>query len=140
LSKFFNRIDFGNKANKFLQSCGVKEELNPINFAELLVKSSEELWKLTTTTHDGINKYMYFLRKIALDFKILANKPSLIEKMKTTPILIAVKKKYQDEEEINESKLASAKEIFINDDMVYQQVFNPLTAPEDETLENMYRV
>lgn len=123
-----------------MKSCGVKDELTPINFAELLVKSSDKLWKLVNTTDDGIDKYKYFLKKIALDFKIFANKSSLIEEMKTAPILIAIKKKYQDEEEINESELASAKNIFINDDMVYQQVFNPLTAPEEETLESMYKV
>ncbi|GBB83172.1 hypothetical protein RclHR1_00010054 [Rhizophagus clarus] len=139
LSDFFNCIDFGNKANKFLQSCGVKDELTPINFAELLVQSADELWKLVKKIDDGVDKYMYFLRKIALDFKILADKSSLIEKMKTTPILIAIKKVYRDEEEINDSELASAKAIYINDDMVYQQIFNPLTAPEDETLENMYK-
>ncbi|PKY19450.1 hypothetical protein RhiirB3_432504 [Rhizophagus irregularis] len=139
LNDFFNCIDFGNKANKFLKSCGVKDELTPINFAELLVRSSDKLWKLVQTIDNGVDKYMYFLRKIALDFKILADKSSLIEDMKKAPILIAIKKKYQDEEEINDSDLASAKDIFINDDMVYQQVFNPLTAPEEETLESMYK-
>lgn len=102
-----------------MKSCGVKDELTPINFAELLVRSSDKLWKLVQTIDNGVDKYMYFLRKIALDFKILADKSSLIEEMKKAPILIAIKKKYQDEEEINDSDLASAKDIFINDDMVY---------------------
>jgi hypothetical protein len=58
-------------------------------------------------------------------------------KMKELDILIAIKPDINSEEN-NNYYLASAKEIYINDDKVYRQAFNPLIAPEK--LEPLYKV
>src|SRR5256885_7515949 len=89
---FFKRVDFGEKANKFLETCGVKKEPYPIDLAKLLVKSSRELWDSI-----GHEKYLTILRRIAADFKsfrIISRRSILTSEMKKKSILVAVKKKY----------------------------------------------
>src|SRR3954462_6533702 len=84
LNDFFTRIDFGEKANKFLQSCGVKNEPSPIEFAELLVTSSRKLWNLMG---DNVEKYLTILRRISIDYDIIASRHSdLIDEMMKKPI------------------------------------------------------
>ena len=134
MNDFFTRVDFGEKANKFLQSCGVKNEPSPIEFAELLVTSSTKLWNLMG---DNVEKYLTILRRISIDYDIIARQSDLIEEMMKKPILIAIEKG-NDNKKVNH--LASAQDIFINDDPTYQQIFNPLIAPEDDLIENLYRV
>jgi len=134
LSNFFIYVDFGEKANKFLQSCGVKCQPLAIDYAELLVKSSSEIWNLLR----DYTKYATILGRIALDYYSIAYKnPGLITRMKQEPILLAVTKGNSDNAQFC---LASSKDIFINDDTIYQQVFNPLTAPEDSYLKGLYKV
>ncbi|GES82823.1 hypothetical protein GLOIN_2v1661590 [Rhizophagus clarus] len=145
LNDFFSYIDFGARANKFLQSCGVKDEPSPIEFAELLVKSSHRLWN---SIGDNVEKYLNVLRRIAIHFNTISRNSSLIADMKRAPILLAVKKRRSNserdstikmDEEAEHYCLASAKDIFINDDTVYQQVFNPLTVPEEDNMEVLYK-
>ena len=133
-------MDFGEKANKFLQSCGVKNEPSPVDLAKLLIKSSRELWDSV-----GHEKYLTILRRIAADFKYFRSVKLVTLKAKMTkdiPILVAVKKKYPDSDNDNGKDycLASAKNIYINDDILYQQVFNPLIAPEEDVMETLYKV
>ncbi|RGB35129.1 hypothetical protein C1646_814947 [Rhizophagus diaphanus] len=148
LSGFFLRVDFGEKANKFLQSCGVKCEPTSIDFAELLVNSSSELMNSIQLNGGDVEKYLSILRKIAMDVKLyssITRKLNLIEKMKSAPILIAVRR--QDNvnnmnlvnQEVQKHQLATANEIYINDDIVYQEIFNTLTAPEEDYLEPLYK-
>ncbi|RIA78788.1 hypothetical protein C1645_842320, partial [Glomus cerebriforme] len=109
LKDFFTYIDFGDTAHTFLRRCGVRDEPSPIDYAELLVKSSQKL------------------------LNSIARKSKLVAEMKKEPILIAYK---------NEGIccLASAEEIFINDDdKGYREIFSPLIAPEEDELENLYK-
>ncbi|RIA91695.1 hypothetical protein C1645_692396 [Glomus cerebriforme] len=145
---FFSYIDFGSKANKFLQACGVKDEPSPIEFAELLVKSSHKLWN---SIGDNVEKYLNVLRRIAINFNVISRNSQLIAEMKRAPILLAVKKRgsNSDRDSVNKMEygneeadhycLASAKDIFINDDTIYHQVFNPLTVPDEDTMESLYK-
>jgi hypothetical protein len=142
LKNFFIQINFGDKANRFLQSCGVGNEPSSLEYAELLVKSSRVLW-----TSIGSEKYLNILKRIAIEFNIfgnMASKLGLVSKMKKSPILLAITKETREinseVKEIIKYDLELAKRIFINDDKIYQEVFNPLTAPEDEDLENLYKV
>jgi hypothetical protein len=83
-------------ANKFLQSCGVKNEPSPVDFARLLIKSYKLRDSINSTEKTEYNTQMYLsiLKRIAMDFNnILSIEPNLIESMKTKPILVAVKKK-----------------------------------------------
>lgn len=123
-------------AKIFLQSCGVKNEPSMIEFAELLVKSSRELWNSLDN-----EKYSNILDRIATQISIIeSNKPSLIMDMKREPILIGIEKKNRNGEKIEQKELASAINIFINDDQVYQQIFRPLIAPETDLMEKFYKV
>ncbi|GBB83162.1 hypothetical protein RclHR1_00010044 [Rhizophagus clarus] len=136
LKDFFSCVDFGEIANRFLSSCGVKNEPSPIDYAELLVKSSHKLWN---SIGNDAESYLFILRKIAIDFKYLSTiacKSNLVAVMKKAPILVAVKKECN---EINRYHLTSAENIFINDNIIYQQIFNPLTAPEEDYLEFLYK-
>jgi len=79
---------------------------------------------------------------------MITNK-DLIEKMKRAPILVGIKKKkfsskmkesdFNDEDNDN-CYLTTASEIFVNDELIYQRVFNPLTAPKNQYLEEFYKV
>lgn len=136
MREFFTYIDFGEIAKRFLQSCGVKNEPSTIEFAELLVKSSRELWD-----SPDLDKYSYILDRIAIHINIIErNKPSLFMDMKREPILIGIEKKICNGEKVDQKKLASAKDIFINDDQGYQQIFKPLIAPETDLMEKLYKV
>lgn len=136
--EFLTYIDFGEKANRFLFSCGVKNEPSSIEFAELLVKSSYELWK---STDYSVETYVNILRRIAIDFDTIASKKaSLIAEMKREPILLAKVVEFNGRRKTNHHELKSAGEIFINDCETYQKIFNPSVAPEDTLLENMYEV
>lgn len=105
------------------------------------MKSSSELWN---SIGDNAEKYLSVLRKIAVDFtyyRTISVNYNLVANMKKKPILVAVKKKNSnstDEEKIY--SLASAKEIYSNDDMLYQEIFNPLTIPEEEVMKTLYNV
>jgi hypothetical protein len=138
LEKFLTNIDFGEKANKFLKCCGVQDEPSVIKLAELLVKSSRELWNSLSSLDD--DRYYNILVRIAIEIhKIEYKKPSLFMDMKREPILISIRKICSGER-IDQKHLASAKDIFINDDPRYHQVFNPLIAPEDTSMEKLYMV
>lgn len=109
-----------------------------------MVKSSHKLWN---SIGNNVDSYLSILRKIAIDFKhigTIARKPNLVAAMKEASILVAIKKECHstsgDNKEFNRSQLASAKDIFINDNIIYQQIFNPLTAPEENDLEFLYKV
>ncbi|GBB83158.1 hypothetical protein RclHR1_00010040 [Rhizophagus clarus] len=141
LKAFFLQIDFGENANRFLQSCGVSNEPSSMDYAELLVKSSRELLNAI-----GPEKYLNILKRIAIEFSIfgnMASKLNLISEMRKKPILLAITKESREinfeVKEIINYRLNSAKNIFINDNKIYQEVFNPLIAPEDDDLENLYK-
>ncbi|GBC04755.1 hypothetical protein RclHR1_05850004 [Rhizophagus clarus] len=146
LKDFFLYINFGEIANKFLLNCGVKEVPSSIDYAKLLVKSSCKLWNLFG---NNVERYLSILKKIAFDlgseYFSTIDKLKLVAVMENASILVAVKKKrlsnsdVSADNEFNHYCLASAKDIFINDNIIYQQIFNPLTAPEDSLLESLYR-
>ncbi|CAH1760147.1 970_t:CDS:10 [Entrophospora sp. SA101] len=138
---FFYYIDFGEKANKFLQSCGVKNEPSPIELAEFLINSSHDFLK---SVGDNIEKYLAVLHRIAVEFHSIQRNQKLLNNMKRYPILLGMTKK-QSEEGKNKDKavvgkneadnslnqveryvLATPNEIYINDNAIYQDIFEPL--------------
>ncbi|GBB91210.1 hypothetical protein RclHR1_01840007 [Rhizophagus clarus] len=141
LKNFFLLIDYGDNANKFLQSCGVKNEPSSIDYAELLIKSSRAVMYSI-----GVEKYLNILRTIASEFSnnfSIMSKLGLVSEMRKTPILVGITKETREidseTKEINIYHLESAKKIYIYDDKIYQRVFNPLTAPEEDGLEILYK-
>ncbi|GBB83189.1 hypothetical protein RclHR1_00010071 [Rhizophagus clarus] len=127
LNEFFPCVDFGTKANTFLAKCGVNDEPSSADFARLLLSSSHKLWNLYK---NDIKKY---LEKI----KINENLDNITSgKMKDDDKLIAIKVDPNNKGKNNYS-LASIKEIYINDEEVYQRALNPLVAPKN--LESLYK-
>ena len=133
MNKFFTYIDFGKEANEFLKRCGVREQPSFGDIAELLVRSSREIWAWMNSTDDGCEKYLAVLNQIAIGYREISCNEQLVEKLKAAPILVAMKAdtKYT---------LASANRIFIKDDATYHRDFDLLTAPIDDSLKVLYRV
>ncbi|CAB4438088.1 unnamed protein product [Rhizophagus irregularis] len=127
LNEFFPCVDFGTNANRFLSKCGVNNEPSSADFARLLVNSPNKLWNLYK---NDITKY---LEKIKFN-ENLDNITS--EKKKDDDNLIAIKIGHKSKGN-DDYYLALVKEIYINDDKVYQQVLNPLVAPKN--LESLYK-
>ncbi|CAG8648279.1 9359_t:CDS:2, partial [Funneliformis caledonium] len=132
LGEFFTFINYGWKANEFLQKCGVENEPSSITIADLLVKKSIEIWDSI-----GCNAEIYeiILRKLFNDYNTIARNSKLIAEMREKPILLGFK---QNSDSID-SHLAIAEDIYINDSMIYQEVCHLLTAPKDDDIELWYR-
>jgi hypothetical protein len=111
-----------------LAKCGVNDEPSSTDLAQLIINSSHKLWNLYK---DDIKKY---LNKIEIN-ENLDN--IILEEIKGDNNLIAIKIGHNSEEN-NSYHLASVKEIYLNDNKVYQQVLNPLIAPKN--LESLYKV
>ena len=124
MNDFFTYIDYGAKANKFLKDCDVRDQPTSIEIAELLVKSSLEIWN--SIVNDGNNEkhieYLIILDRIATNYHVIVIKSGLVESMKEAPILAAI---IMIDDKVAKYHLASAKEIFINNDAEYQKIFNP---------------
>ncbi|CAG8599070.1 18033_t:CDS:2, partial [Acaulospora morrowiae] len=154
-TEIFSYVDFGEKANKFLQSCGVREEPSPTDLAEYLLENSEEYWK---KTGGDVDKYFKILYIIAINRNRLPS--NLVHKMNYAKVLLGVSKGIDDfQKEIRQNKrarimsrvndnflketriysLGCVKDILIGDSPKYQFYFNPLLAPEEEPIEEFYR-
>ncbi|KAG9304270.1 hypothetical protein G9A89_019832 [Geosiphon pyriformis] len=145
--EFFPYINFGDKANNFLRSCGVKPEPSATEFAQLLVRSSHEF------LNDDVERYLSVLRMIAVNFNVIRQNSQLYTDMKRSAILLGFKKpikdsnskpgphdidRTDDDNSDNVCQLAIAKDIFLNDSSTHQRMFNPLVAPDDEYMEKFY--
>ncbi|RIA98304.1 hypothetical protein C1645_812855 [Glomus cerebriforme] len=126
LKIFFTCIDFGIKANRFLTTCGVKNEPSPVEHADLLVRLSTEVYNSLASEE----KYLSILRNIAFNLNTIKKaRTSLIAEMRKSPILIGIKKNNNNGPD--SCCLDLGKKIFVNDNSKYQRVFKPLTAPVD---------
>jgi Protein of unknown function (DUF3684) len=127
-------VDFGINANSFLRSCGAKEEPTTLEIARYLINDPNDfLAKL------GSEKYLNLLMQIASHFDTLHANQKLFQDMKSSPFLIATQSSSNSEgSDGNKYQLAKASDIYLIDDTVLGQLFNPLGAPMEESLENLY--
>ncbi|KAK4520409.1 Vacuolar protein sorting-associated protein 13 [Mucor velutinosus] len=148
--ELFVYVSFGSQANRFLRSCGVKDEPTTAELAALLVKDPQRYWELS----GGGERYIEVLRQIAGQFNLIKSDRQLLNDMKTKPFLVGTKRttlseqqQQQEklgndedvaEEEFVQYRLAKAADIFINNDTMAQQIFSPLSAPMEEVLEEFY--
>ncbi|KAI7858717.1 hypothetical protein BDC45DRAFT_531271 [Circinella umbellata] len=161
--ELFLYVDFGQLANSFLRSCGVKDEPTTMELASMLVKDPARFWNLS----GGGERYLSVLRQIAGQYYHLRSNRRLLQDMKNTPFLVGIKKsqmaglpeeqqtskdnnketinrdevnqKEEDQEdEFVQYRLAKASEVFIIDDTMAQQIFSPLSAPMEPLLEEFY--
>jgi hypothetical protein len=125
----FTYIDFGTNCNAFLLACGVKEEPTPIELAQMMVKNPQEF-----LSSQGVEGYLSLLRQLAAHFPLLKNQRSLLSEMKSKAFLLGIRtneKSSGNAENKNSSSgteymLAKANDIYLIDDTVLGQLFNPL--------------
>lgn len=148
--ELFTYVDFGEKANMFLRSCGVKDEPTTTELAAMIVKDPARFWNLS----GGGERYLSVLRQIAGQFEQIRSDRSLLQEMKNSPFLVGIKRsrltQHASEEtskiieetnpmdEFIQYQLAKATDIFVIDDTMSQQIFSPLSAPMEQLLEEFY--
>ncbi|KAI9320075.1 hypothetical protein BX666DRAFT_1853391 [Dichotomocladium elegans] len=146
--ELFLYVDFGQRANSFLRSCGVKDEPNTTELAFMIVRDPQRFRDLS----GGGERYLNVLRQIAGQYRQLRTNRKLLEAMKTTPFLIGIQRspvssesnveqtlhEEEGQEDFVQYRLARAQDIFIADDTMAQQIFSPLCAPMEPLLEDFY--
>ncbi|KAI9494351.1 hypothetical protein BDB00DRAFT_974372 [Zychaea mexicana] len=165
--ELFLYVDFGQLANSFLRSCGVKDEPTTMELASMLVKDPSRFWNLS----GGGERYLAVLRQIAGQYYHLKSNRRLLQDMKNTPFLVGIKRSQmgsgpgsdqqqltvpaatngitdnnnnnndddqKEQDEFVQYRLAQASDIFIIDDTMAQQIFSPLSAPMEPLLEEFY--
>jgi len=147
--EIFEYVDFGPTANIFLQACGVKDEPSISELTSQIIKKPNVFLE-----NHGYEGYLGLLRQIAANMENF-NRPLLME-MKNSPFLLCnvisnEENKTEEDKSKTESendlllesrsydyKLEKASNIYLIDDTILQQIFNPLSAPMETLLENMY--
>ncbi|KAI9033764.1 hypothetical protein CLU79DRAFT_882880 [Phycomyces nitens] len=150
--ELFLYVNFGQLANSFLRSCGVKDEPTTIELAAMLVKDPQRFWDLS----GGGERYLTVLRQIAGQYYQIRSQRTLIAEMKSTAFLVGLKRSNMNDklstdedkenndafdgekEDFVQYRLAKASDIFISDDTMGQQIFSPLSAPMEPLLEEFY--
>ncbi|KAI3659144.1 hypothetical protein MP638_006834 [Amoeboaphelidium occidentale] len=129
----FATIDF-KTGNPFLRACGVKDEPNPINTAEEIMKDPRGFLKGC----GSVDRYLAYLRQIAVHFDIIQSQtPKIASSMVSIPFLVAQKFKASSNDEM-EYDLMIAKDIVIVDDTMLRRLFNPSCCPLENVLEEFY--
>jgi len=142
-------VDFGPHANRFLKACGVKEDPSPIDLAQLVARSPRKFY-----VHEGVDRYRSILRQIATHLDAIKTNESLLNELRRSPFLLGEMTIQNEASGSSESMtdgrqdtnmdpvvkydLALASNIYLVDDCVLQQIFNPLCAPMEELLESLY--
>ncbi|KAI9246456.1 hypothetical protein BDA99DRAFT_592382 [Phascolomyces articulosus] len=156
--ELFLYVDFGQVANSFLRSCGVKDEPTTMELASMLVKDPARFWNLS----GGGERYLSVLRQIAGQYYHIRSNRRLLQDMKNTAFLVGIKKSQMaglpdqtndrkdgqedgveadqkdNQDEFVQYRLAKASDVFIIDDTMAQQIFSPLSAPMEPLLEEFY--
>ncbi|KAI9197496.1 uncharacterized protein BJ171DRAFT_519741 [Polychytrium aggregatum] len=134
-------VDFGTQSNAFLRACGVKDQPTPLELAQQLARSPEKFLEKT-----GFEDYLAMLRQLAAHYPTLKQNRTLVRDMKSSAFLIGVVNDGQATDETGEYgssdklryKLTRAGDVYLIDDTVLGQIFNPLSAPMEAILEDMY--
>ncbi|CAG8609038.1 5403_t:CDS:10, partial [Paraglomus occultum] len=133
---FFTYVDFGEKANLFLKSCGVHLSPSAEKLAWRLVHSSIE--SPSRMDKDG-EHYKEFLYSIAIGLNTIRQKPKLISAMKQSPMFLGYKIVSSNGEDKTQSfDITTSQRIFISDSDIIQRMFDVLICPEEEYLERLY--
>ncbi|TPX34353.1 hypothetical protein SmJEL517_g03025 [Synchytrium microbalum] len=159
---FFTFVDFGHVANTFLRAAGVKDEPTPAELAQQLVKSPRQFLDAS-----GTEKYLGLLRRMATNFSSLSQNAALLRDMRSSAFLIGLKGDGGSDVEVVKSvptvvgndaaatttlahdgiegdgakvqvTLAKASDIYLIDDTILQQIFQPLSCILEPLLENFY--
>jgi len=152
----FDFVDFGQEANLFLMAVGSKREPTKPELAQILVKEPARI----SSTFQSADKYLKLLRTLSESLMALKRDKELFQEMKRAPFLLASRdisslaqqnpskdkliesddEDYDEDQNIKEWTLASAKDIVVVDDFQSFNLFKEhiLAAPQEEALENFY--
>ncbi|KNE70311.1 peptidyl-prolyl cis-trans isomerase A1 [Allomyces macrogynus ATCC 38327] len=117
-------VDFGPAANQFLKLCGTRDEPTPIEMAEWLMAQGTEYFE------SDPKAYAEILSKVAFQIGTLKTQTRLMERLRAAPILVGIQN--------NEQMLVAANGVYLVDDPVLQNIFQPVTCPLDHILETFY--
>ena len=148
IARFFDWVDFGERANRFLTQCGAETKLSDSDVAEVMVRDSQAV-----LGNIGQAEYKLRLKYLAMTYKTV--KEELSSSMRNERWLLGVKagdnskpgmKGNEDGEQTNQDptipaiQLASPSQIMIMDDLVSHRLYarHILTCPEDDVLEKFY--
>jgi hypothetical protein len=116
-------VDFGN-ANQFLRMCGVKDEPTAVEMAEWLMSYGSSVFESKP------KEYLEILTKVAFNVSILSSNRNLMQRMQRSKLLIG---HFQTSQQ-----LVSPGEVYLVDDPVLQNIFQPITCPMEPILEQLY--
>eukprot|EP00124_Ichthyophonus_hoferi_P000101 Ihof_evm21s3 gene=Ihof_evmTU21s3 len=143
-SHIFDFIDFGNECNSFLLACGVKSEPTPVELASALVANPPQVLEAA----GGPTGYLAILRECAVRFQSFPS--SIKADMARSKCLLGWKRKENQDSKGSEDNdvdemleegewcLCRPTECSLNDDQILQNVFNPLRAPFEPIIYEMY--
>ncbi|KAJ3343723.1 hypothetical protein HDU93_006635 [Gonapodya sp. JEL0774] len=123
-------IDFGPSANVFLRACGVLSEPSPLDIARKVLQNPPEYLQRVK-----IEKYIGLIRKIAT---LTLSSTNLLSDMTRVPWLIGFVSEGVGDDQKVVFKLGKAGDIYLVDDSVLKQLFNPLTCPMETLMEEFY--
>jgi hypothetical protein len=152
----FDFVDFGQEANFFLLAVGSRREPTKTEIARMLVKEPARI----SAAFQNSDKYLMLLRTLAEHLPALKKDRELFSDMKRARFLLASRDipprtssqdgkgkssekeipDLDDDLDIREWSLSSAKEIVVVDDFQSFNLFKEhiLAAPQEEILENFY--
>jgi hypothetical protein len=128
----FVYVSFGGAADLFLRACGVQEQPSPVELASSIVQDPDAYLS------NGFEEYLNLLRLIAANFRAIKTNSRLLSEMKKSAFLIGIRPVEADGATNQQYCLGRASSIYLIDDTVLAQLFQPLGAPVEELLEGMY--
>ncbi|KAF9218548.1 hypothetical protein BS17DRAFT_791170 [Gyrodon lividus] len=148
----FTYVDYGQKANEFLKTCGAKPNPSCLDIIQTMIENPQgyldmietHLVKVKVDKTQACKKYLDDLRQVAAGYHGLAT--DLRDRMKTAPIFISFRKKPRvpgssPSAESREYVLKRAHDVLIADDTESHRLFGEhiFVAPKEEVFENFYR-
>jgi hypothetical protein len=139
LTAFFDYVDFGPVANSFLRVCGVQNEPSPADLARTIIRSPKEFLQ----SCGGYEPYLNVLRQLAVNVERIKRERGLLDQLSKSPFLIGIQRQSSKGSNATTStqsktdtakqenvdihyELACARDIYLIDDTVLQQIFLPL--------------
>ncbi|KAJ3323119.1 hypothetical protein HDV06_002131 [Boothiomyces sp. JEL0866] len=132
-SGIFHYVSFGPSADAFLRACGMKEQPSPLELAANIIQSPQNFLE---NLQSNFQTYLEVIRILATNLTQIQQHSLIYRQMRISPFLPAYQ--YNEEGSLNNFQLACAKEIYLIDDTVIAQLFQPLGAPMEELLERFY--
>ncbi|KAJ3270556.1 hypothetical protein HDV01_007706 [Terramyces sp. JEL0728] len=129
----FHYVSFGISADAFLRACGMKEQPSPIEIAANLIQNPDRFLENLNNNHSS---YLEIIRILATNITTMQQHSQMYKLMKRSAFLPAFQ--YDDKGSSNNFQLASANDIYLIDDTILAQLFQPLGAPMEEILERFY--